>query len=364
MPIFRGGQTVAEMQEARAEITQGEADLMTTEQEVLQEVVEAYVDVVLYRTLVDIVGENVSDLRRLEKELMEMVESQQRTAIDLAQLRDSLIEAEAELANTIGERGAAHSRFQSVVNAAPQALDRWPRFAGLPSSREEAQGIAKTRNPTLASARGLIREYEATLRGLTGVLLPQISLYHSYTHERDKSRYNAGSASGTTAYDEIDKEDTWSYGVEMTMPLYEGGGNHSRVRAARQNLSSARLDLLAAQLTVENDVNSAWERLDAARQVAAINRKRLVESRKAEEGVAYLLRRGSVTMREFLDVRDNRLSAMTAIENAESEVVLAAADLYASIGGMTAQALALPVAYHDPAAYRNRVEDKFFGLGE
>lgn len=360
LPIYRGGQTMAAIREARAEITKAEADYMATEQQILKEVVMAYVDVVLYRTLVDVVGKNVNGLRKLEKELIEMVATQQRTAIDLAQLRDSLTQAEAALAQTTGQRGVAHSRFQAVVNAAPQTLDRWPRFANLPASREEALSLAKARNPTLRAAESRIRTNEATLRRLTGVLLPEVSLFHSYTHERDKSRYTGN----TGAYDEIDRENTWSYGVRMTMPLYEGGANHSRVRAAKQNLSSARMTLQAVELTVVNQVNSAWEQFTSAQQVAAINRKRLVESRKAEEGVAYLLRRGSTTMREFLDVRENYLNAMTAIEKAEREAVLAAADLYASTGGLTAKVLALPVEYQDPEAYRNRVKDQFFGLGD
>jgi len=360
LSIYRGGQTVAAIREARAEITRAEADYLITEQQILKEVVTAYTDVVLYRTLVNIVGENVNGLRDLEKELIEMVAAQQRTAIDLAQLRDSLAQAEAQLAQTIGQRGVAHSRFQAVVNAVPQKLNRWPKFSNLPASREAALSLAQARNPTLRAAESRIRTSEARLRGLTGVLLPEVSLFHSYTHERDKSRYtgNAG------AYDEIDSENTWRYGVRMTMPLYEGGGNHSRVRAAKQNLFGARMTLQAAELAVANQVNSAWEQLISAQQVAAINRKRLVESRKAKEGVAYLLRRGSTTMREFLDVRENYLNAMTAIEQAEREVVLVSADLYASTGGLTAKVLALPVDYQDPEAYRNRVEDQFFGLGD
>ena len=360
LPLFRGGQTFAEIDEAKSAIAAGQADLVSTEQTLLAAAVTAYADVAYYRALVKLEQTTAATYEQRVSRTSEELKAQRRTVSDLALFRSSLASARNSLATADGERRAAESSFQAISGVQPGTLEPRPAFGILPTSLEEALKNAKSNNPSLRSAEHSIAENEAAVRAKEGVLFPQLSLVQSYTREQDKSRFTGVA----TPYDEIDREDTITVGVTMTMPLYAGGANHAAVRASKQTLSQSRLTLASTQLTTENSVRTSWERLVAAREALKFADDNVAALDDALEAVEFQYQRSDATGRDLINVIDERTSALTTVESAHRTVFLAESSLLQATGQMTAAALGLPVDIYDPNAHLRDVDGKLFGLGD
>lgn len=360
LPLFRGGQTLAEIDEAKSAIAAGQADLVSTEQTVLAAAVTAYADVAYYRALVELEQTTVTNYEQRVSRTREELEAQRRTVSDLALFRSSLASAQNSLATARGEQRAAEASFEAVSGIPPGKLEPRPTFDILPTSLDEALQNAEKNNPAIRSAEHSIAENEAAVRAKEGVLFPQLSLTQSFTREHDKSRYTGG----TTAYDEIDREDTVAVGVTMSMPLYAGGANHAAIRASKQTLSEARLTLASTKLETENSVKAAWERMVAAREALKFAEQNVAALDDALEAVDFQYQRNDATGRDLIDVIDERTSALTTVKTAQQTLFLAESSLLQATGQLTAAALSLPVDLYDPNEHLREVDGKLFGLGD
>lgn len=360
LPLFRGGQTFAEIDEAESAIAAGQANLVATEISVLSDTVNAYADVVYYRMLSELGNDTVSNYRGRVDRTREELEAQRRTVSDLALFRSSLASSQNSLATTEGERRAAEATLQALTGELPGRLERWPSFKEVPASLEDALTIAKQGSPNIRAAEHTIDENEAAVRAAEGVLFPQVSLFQSFTRQHDNSRYTGGAI----PYDEIDREDTWTFGVTMSMPLYAGGANHSVVRENKQELSKARLSLAEAQLTVDRNVKAAWERFVAQRDALQFAQDNVDALDDAFEAVDFQYRRGDATGRNLIDVINERNSARGSVISVRRGVLLAEASLLVATGQLTARTLELPVELYDPDVHLRGVDGKLFGLGD
>lgn len=360
LPLFRGGQTVAGIEEAESAIAAGQANLLATEISVLAVAVTAYADVIYYRAVTELGSQTVTNYQQRVSRTQEELEAQRRTVSDLALFRSSLASSQKSLATAEGERRAAEASFEAISGLPPGVLERDPTLPGLPATLEEALQIAKATNPSIRAAASTIEEYEAAVRAAEGVLFPQLNLVQSFTRQHDNSRYTGGA----TPYDEIDREDTWSAGISLTMPLYAGGANHSAVRKQKQKLSESRLTHASAQITVEQSVKAAWERLAAQREGLTFAQENVRALDDAFEAVEFQYGRGDATGRNLIDVIDERNTARISVAAARQAVLLSESNLLQATGQLTAAGLELPVQLYDPNAHLNDVDGKLFGLGD
>jgi outer membrane protein len=360
LPLFRGGQTFAEIDEARSAIAAGQADLITTEQSVLAAAVTVFADVAYYRALAQLEQTTVTHYEQRVSRTREELKAQRRTVSDLALFRSSLASAQNSLATANGERRAAEASFEVISGIPPGTLEPRPSFDIVPDTLDDALKLAKSANPTIRSAEHSIDENEAAVRAAEGVLFPQLSLVQSFSRQKDNSRYTGG----TTPYDEIDREDTVTVGVTMSMPLYAGGANHASVRASKQTLSEARLTLASTQLTTERSVKAAWVRMTAAREALKFAEENVAALGDALEAVDFQYQRSDATGRDLSDVIDERTSAQTTVATAHQTLFLAESQLLQATGQMTADALGLAVDIYDPNEHLHDVDGKLFGLGD
>lgn len=360
LPLFRGGQTIASIDEAESAISAGQASLISAEITVLAAAITAYADVVYYRTVSELGSRTVANYQQRVDRTREELEAQRRTVSDLALFRSSLASSQKTLATAEGERRAAEASFEAISGLPPGDLQHWPTLDKLPTSLEEALSVAKTNNPIIRSAEYTIDEYEAAVRAAEGVLFPQVNLVQSFTREHDSINYRGGN----TPYDEIDREDTWSAVLSLTMPLYAGGDNHSVLREKKQTLSQSRLTLANTQLTIEQSVKAAWERLAAQREGLVFAQQNVQALEDAFEAVEFQYGRGDATGRNLIDVIDERDTARISVEAAQRAVLLAESTLLQATGQLTAVALALPVDLYDPEVHLRKVDGKLFGLGD
>ena len=156
------------------------------------------------------------------------------TRTDVSQAEARLASARAQLAAALSQLAASRARYAAVVGQYPATLTPEPPLPELPASIEDALEIALDYSPVLRAAAFTEDSARASIQAARGAFSPDVSLAAA------ASRANDQSFSG-------DQTDRYSLTAEVTVPLFTGGLNGSRLRQATFNADQARIRVIAAR---------------------------------------------------------------------------------------------------------------------
>lgn len=349
-PVFRGFATVEGTNVAEANVRAGQQNLLATEQNVLFNAVQAYMNVYSGRQLVALQQENVSVLQAQLNAANERFKVGEITRTDVAQSQASLSQAKASLADARARLAADTATYVQIIGEKPGKLN-YPKIARLPASLEAAYATADELNPSILAAAFV---ETAAFHGIglaRADLLPEISVQ--------------AQASVT---DDFQKE-TGRYSEELTLsgvisiPLYEAGLVYSRVREAKQIASQKRIEVIEVARAVRQAVAAAWNFYRASREIIQAARDQVAATRLSLDGIQQEYQAGTRTTLDVLDTQATVVSARTTLVNAQESQVLAAYQLLAAIGRLTARDLGLNVPYYDAEENYREVRGKWIGTG-
>lgn len=258
--LYTFGRIEGRRQRVEAEIAEAEYALEETRQEVLAETGRSFSEQVF--------RERILQSRRTFEELLNELEGIARRRIEIGALdRTELFEVLRRQHQARALRLEASSRYY-VARAqlarltgsdheklAPGSLAALE--LATPASLEYALDLAGNQSLSLLRARMRLEAAEGELAFRKAELWPTLSL------EVNASTGNVGrgAASGPRpSIGEIHTTDMVA-GVNLSMPLYEGGLKRSQLRGARLALETARWELSAEQEKVDIDVRSNWDLL-------------------------------------------------------------------------------------------------------
>lgn len=341
-PIFRGGQTYAEIGKAKANVRAGRASLIATEQTVLLMAVTAYMDVVRDTAIVNLRRQNVATLRKARDGTALEFKAGSLTRTDVAQSEARLAAAEAGLTAAEGQLAISHANYLQAIGRPAESLEETPTLPPLPKSETEAADFAGKANPALIEAREHERAASYAVDSAFGAMLPNMSVTGGYSY----SQGSQTSALGTGMV-------VHGLGVSGTLnvPIYQGGAEHAAVRKARELHAQADLTISLTDRQVRQAVASAWHSYLAAEASIASN----VATAKADEiaftGVGKERRAGGRTILDLLNAQQELLNAQVAVVSARRDTVVAAYQLLSASGQLTAQGLKLNAKLYDPRAH-------------
>lgn len=347
-PIFRGFKTINGTRAAEANVEAGRQNLLAVEQEVLFDGVQAYMDVLRDRQIVELRRKNVSVLDEQLRAANERFSVGEVTRTDVAQARARLSQSQANLAGARAALATSAAEYVRVVGHEPGKLG-YPKAARLPKSIDAAYAEAAEINPNILAAALIEEASTYTVEVVKGDLLPEVSLL----------------ASGAVTNDNLinRSSDSASIAGVVTIPLYEAGRVYSSVREAKQVASQRRIEVIEAGRAVRAAVATAWNSLVAARQTITAAKEQVSAASLALEGVRQEYLVGSRTTLDVLDAEAELVDARVALVSAERDQIVASYQVLGSIGRLTARNLALNVDYYDPAGNYGDVRDKWIGTG-
>jgi TolC family type I secretion outer membrane protein len=350
-PLFRGFKTVEGTKAAKATVKAGRQNLLAVEQQVLFDTSLAYFDVIRDRRIVQLREQNVGFLRQQLEAARARFDAGEITRTDVAQSQARLSLAQGELATARGNLAASEAAYMKVVGHAPARL-AYPKPAKLPKSLEAAHAIAQEQNPNILSAAFIEIAARHNIEVVKGDLLPELSLR----------------ASGTQQWDDLDDgrnvqfQNVTVAGV-LTVPLYESGAVYSAVRQQKHVASQRRLQIIETGRAVREAVTQSWASYVAAGQTITAVKAQVAANVLALEGVQQEYLVGSRTLLDVLDAEFELVNSRIQLVVAERDRAVAAYQLLGSVGWLTAEHLALPVALYDPKENYKRVKNKWFGTG-
>lgn len=333
-PIYKFG-TGAAVDQAKDEVKSQRARLQGVEADVLLRAVTAYVDVVRTEAVLNY---SIAHQQALERDVASSKRQFERGEVR----RSGVAEAEARLAVATAQRTQAESNlavaratYQQIVGQSPDSLTMPPVPAGLPESREEA--IARAQDAASVSAA----EYaeKAARNGIdvtSGLKLPQTYL-----------QGDAGPQSQSIL-------------ALVSVPLYNGVLD-PQIRAAKSLAEQRRLEYDAERLSAQQSAVSAWESLQAANSNQASFAAQVKAAQIAVDGARHEQELGLRSVQQVLLDQLDLLNGQVSEIGAERDARVAAYQLLAAIGHLTAADLGLDTPLHDPKAHYDAVHNRWFG---
>ncbi|MCI5073808.1 TolC family outer membrane protein [Oricola sp.] len=351
--IFDGFQTGNNVRAATSGVLAQRENLRNTEQNVLFDTAQAYMDVLQNRQIAVLRQRNLAFLDEQVRAAQARFDVGEGTRTDVEQAKATRAAAQAQLEAARAAALSSAAVYRQLTGSEPDNLQAASALSkGMPGSLQSAQSVAFAEHPAIMVNNHLVDSGLFSVKAAEGAFLPQVGLSASVGRSYTSRTAGGGSFTGNSA----------SIGAQVTVPIYQGGQASANVRQKKEQLGQARINVDVARDQVRAAVASAWTQLQASRAAVSANQETLRASRLALDGVVQERDVGQRTTLDVLNAQADVLSAQIAMVQAERDVVVSSYALRSATGRLTARSLGLRVALHDPKEHFDAVQDKWFGL--
>ncbi len=270
------------------------------------------------------------------------------TRTDVSQAEARLARATADRISAEGALAASRATFRNVVGMVPGVLQRPPLPQELPASLADANAIATDNNPNVTTAEFQERSALDGIDQVRGELWPTVSLIGRVQRAEEVSRRDSRLNSADAL-------------VNLQVPLYQAGAVYSRLRQQKQIAAEQRRLLDQSQRDAVEDATRAWNAVETANAAIGSFEKQVEANRIALDGVEREAEVGARTVLDVLDAQQELLDSQVSLVRAQRDQVVAAFQLKAALGVLTARRLDLPVEYYDSVQHYREVRDAWVG---
>ena len=344
--LYSGGRIGHGINAAEANVLGGRENLRAIEQQVLASVIQAYVDVQRDMEILRIRQENLGVLRRQLEESSARFEVGEITRTDVAQSESRLAQSEADLANAQAQLSVSRAAYAAVVGQAPANLETPPQLPGVPADFDAALDAGLQENPGVRAAEYQLRAAEARVALARAEYLPSARLTASYGGSDDLSTFD------------LTQRTSFQAGASISVPLFTGGLNQSRVAQTLAQASAAQIGVEGQRRTVLQNVSSAFAQVISARATLTAGNEAVRAATVAAEGVR---QEAQVGLRTTLDVLNQELelrAAQVTLASARRNEYVAQAQLLSAMGRLEGGDLDPTIELYDPEANYDRVRNR------
>ncbi len=352
VPVYQGGGTQASTHQALNQVYAQRARLISAEQNLFTEVINAYVNVIQSQQMLQLSVNNVIVLtRQLEGTRERYSRLGEVTVTDVAQAEAALAGAQADRETSVNNLQTARATYKRQVGDLPDALTD-PQPLKLPIlSADQASNLAANNNPDVVASLFADAAAKDSVDLAFSALMPTLSVQATVTNATNSS------VSGT-------KDNSGQLLLSASVPIYQGGAEYSRVRQARQNEQQSRKSADDTRRQAELQAVQAWNTLQATRAIIERTRAQIRSNQVALEGVT---REASVGSRTTLDILNAQLLLLTTRSTLVQSLATLVNNSYAlaaAVGRLNARDLGLNVPLYDETQYFLDVKDRLFGTGD
>ena len=294
--------------------------------------VEAYLNVLRSRQLLELANQNVADHRSRQDDLSRRERGGAGNMADVNQASARLAQAEANRAQVEGDLREAESRYNSIVGHFPTELTR-PQvpLAFMPADEQAAVDAALAGSPTIHIRDTDIDVANAELQQTKATFYPQVTLEGTASRQKDIGGLR-------TTKDEV------GAGLVLRWNLYRGGADTAREQEFIHRRAEAQSELDSARREIEERVRRAWVARDSARERA----ERFADQVASNESVlsAYIKQfdAGERTLLDTLDAQNELFLSRANMITAYYTAMFGDYQILAERGALLASLDVTPVA--------------------
>ncbi len=298
---------------------------LATEQQVAGAAALAYVE--LLRSRASVVAAQAN--QTLAQQLLQLARDQQgagvSTGVDVVRAENALSRNALYLRQARQLESSADTRLHRALGIDMQTTlrltDNLPTGGeDMTSAPPQAQSIAQALDsrPELQALQQVVSQRRQERRAALAENVPAFSLAGDI----------GSSGVNPTHYDYR----TYSYGIQMTLPLAQGGAMNAREDAAHSRERQAELALLDTQQQVEEDVRLALIALETSQEQLQTAHTGLALAVRLEEQARDRFSSGVADNLELVDAQTNLASARSADIDAEAAWRMARINLDLALG--------------------------------
>ena len=349
-PLFQGFTVRNSIRQAESAVKAQRSALENTEQSVLLWAATAFEDVIQNRKIVRLRRSDIQFLNEQVRAAQDRFEVGEGTRTDVSQAEARRAEAQSLLNFAIANAEIAEaSFFQDTGLKAGTLVDDIPIDRLLPKSVDAAVVLGQKIHPAIIAALFDVDTAMFNVKAIEGTLLPSLNL----------------SASASTSFNQtsaLEQQDSATVGLSLTIPIYQGGLASARVRQAKEDLGTSRIQVdLTRDAVRQNTVASFASYVASVRSIQSA-RTSVFAAQLALDGVIEEQRVGQRTTLDVLDAQSELVSSQITLVSAERDKDVTAFQLLSAIGQLSARRLGLNVQLYRPKEHTDAVRDKWFGL--
>lgn len=362
VPIYQGGAVRNGVKAAKTRVEAGQAQLRGTEMSVFSQTVAAYMDVIRDTAIVSL---NLANVRVLEVNLQatnDRFEVGDLTRTDVAQSQSRLALARSDLQTAQANLITSRENYIALVGEAPDNLEPPPQLPGLPENPDAAVQVALRDNPDIMAANKNREARAYDVKTAKASVLPTVSAftqagYTNYLHSLNSSAQDANG--NIVEGPQINKQA--AAGVQINIPLYQGGRPAAQVRQSQALESQAIEQAIETERGVIAQTRASYASWQASLETIKSAENAVSASGLSLEGVRAENSVGSRTILDILDAEQESLRARVQLVSARRNAYVAGFSLLAAMGHAEADDLGLNGgALYDPMDNYKRVRGKWF----
>ncbi len=311
MPLFTGGKLSAAYRATKMGVEAARDRSAFAEGSVVKGVTEAFYGSLLAGQAVRVMEETV----KTSESHLQQVDALYKQGLvldsDLLRIRVFVSDMKQQEAERAADDEVARSYLGYAMGTTRDVRpegDMVPPESPLPSLESATEAAMAKRGDLLAS-QIQARQAGEGVKMARADYLPQVGLMASY--EQDTERWT-NAAWG----------DNWMLGVQLRIPLFDGGARAGRLLSAKSQEIQAQKALLDQQQKVQLEVKSAWLRARAAAQRVAVTAESEAQARENQRIVALRYKEGLATITDLLDADTTvTAAALTRAQAVHDELV-------------------------------------------
>ena len=315
------GRASARLRRAEAELAAAQHSAAAIRQQVWAEVARNFAGQVFQQRILESRRDFEGLLDELARTAQERVARGTLDRTELHVIRFRLHQARAERIEAGSHYRVARLRLVRLTGMQANALQDSSLAlleAAVPDDLEAALAQAERDAPQLLRMHSLLEAAESVLALHRADRLPELSLDARISH-------------GHT--DDI-RTLQYSSGVNLSMPLYDGGLKRSRLRGAALAVETARRELFAAQEQLALEVRTRWELLTGLTRALQEMQASRADSDRVVELTRSKLDLGRATLVQQLEVRQTALEAEFLWLDQSLRLLLARIELLHSLAAL------------------------------
>ena len=347
--IYNGARVSNQIDLSEKTVLAAREQLRSVEQKVLFGSSSGYMAVVRDTAVLKVRQANINVLKEQLRQTEDRFNVGEVTRTDVAQVSAQLAAAEAERSAAQASLASSVASYQQIIGSMPDALaDAVPLVNMVPTSLDQALLIGQADHPDIRAARFSVDIAAAGVKIAQGELLPSLSLKGTLTRAQDYQ--NPG-----------DEYNDASIVASLTIPLYEGGEVHARVRQLKETLGQRRLEADSALRAVIAEISSAWSQYITSQARIKAAETQIEAATVALNGTREEAKVGQRTTLDVLIADQTLLGAQVNLVTAQTDRVVASYRVLSSVGKLSANSLGLKVKGYDAKVHYDKVKGRLYG---
>ncbi|MDX1802865.1 MAG: TolC family outer membrane protein [Alcanivorax sp.] len=237
----------------------------------------------------------------------------------------------------------ARDQLETLTGKQWQSLaelkDKLPMEGPQPAKVDQWVSKAKSQNPQVQAAHYNATASENTAKRQFGAQLPKVQLVAQYQHSHyapdDSSASGSALAGSSGLYDSKDRQ----IGVEVTLPLFEGGGLNSRRKEAALRADAANDQYQQAVRSISQQARTSYRTVEADALRVKARKQAIRSARSALEATQSGYEVGTRNVVDVLNAQRALYAAERDYANARYDYIINTLTLKSTTGELDQQDL-------------------------